>query len=324
MRIEIRAVLVAVMLLLAAVVPATPGMGSHVAPQTEGAPGPARDTSGQPAAEPAPALPKDPVAQCLQDSLNNARVARGLPPLPETPSLLALAQSHSDVMASQQFIHHSTDAVLALLPAGWRAYGENVVYGTSCEQMFQAFMDSESHRDAMLRPDFNLSGTAVSYGSNGWIYATLVFLTLPPPPAPPNPVPAPPVVPVPAPAVPSVPAAPPAQPEPLPQAAPEAPAPPTISLGPLPSGSVLFRAAPGAIEPAGRSEGISQLSRSEKSQGEGPRAGTPAVEGRFEEGAVHVFELERGVSEPRPSAKMIIDLEPATDQQPDPQPSGMS
>jgi len=113
--------------------------------------------------------------------VNELRAGQGASPVAEHPSLVRVAQVHSQEMADAQAMYHTGSEVFAQLPLGWSGYGEDVVYGHDCDQMWDAFMNSEPHKEIILRPDFNYLGIATAASGDGWIYATVAFLKHAPP-----------------------------------------------------------------------------------------------------------------------------------------------
>ncbi|MGI8426408.1 MAG: CAP domain-containing protein [Actinomycetota bacterium] len=191
----------------------------------------AEQTQTPPAGQQTAQRPPDPVRDCLEDRVKLLRAEHGVATVTEHPALATIAQQHSAEMAATGTMYHTGPNVLQTLPAGWRAYGEDVVFGLECDSMWTAFMDSPPHRETILRSDFNYSGVATSQSADGVTYATVVFMRF-------VPIPITPLVPkllgkpkAPAPGVPA-----PASPTPDPTAipaepvAPPAPEVPVISL----------------------------------------------------------------------------------------------
>jgi len=147
---------------------------------------PAADPGQNPAPQTAledPPPPPDPVRDCLVARVNELRASQGASPVAEHPGLVRVAQVHSQEMAAAQSMYHTGSEVFDQLPLGWSGYGEDVVFGHDCDQMWDAFMNSEPHKEIILRPDFNYLGIATAVSGDGWIYATVAFLKQAPAPA---------------------------------------------------------------------------------------------------------------------------------------------
>lgn len=149
-----------------------------------------------------PGLESDFVAR-----LNGVRAEAGLPPLTVDGELTAVARAWSDHMAAAGGISHNP-SVGGQVSAPWRGIGENVGTGGDVGSVMQAFVDSESHYANIIDGDYDYVGVGVTWGADGRLYTTHVFMDLDGRPA----------------AV-----APAAAPEPAPAPAPEAEAPPAAS-----------------------------------------------------------------------------------------------
>lgn len=131
---------------------------------------------------PATAAPADD----LLTLTNAARAAAGVRPLTAAPDLTAVAQRHSQRMASNGSLFHNPN--LATEVTNWSSLAENVGYGGSIATIQDAFMNSQGHRANVLNAGFSEVGVGVvQAGSRLWV--TVVFRTpvvayVPPPPAP--------------------------------------------------------------------------------------------------------------------------------------------
>jgi len=141
----------------------------------------AEEPQAPPADQTAAQRPADPIRDCLEERVRLLRAEHGVPVVAEHPALAAIARQHSAEMAASDAMYHTGPDVLDGLPFGWRAYGEDVVYGMDCNSMWTAFMDSPPHREIILRSDFSNSGVATARSSSGVAYATVVFMRFAPP-----------------------------------------------------------------------------------------------------------------------------------------------
>lgn len=114
----------------------------------------------------------DPSADLLS-MVNQARASQGLAGLLLQPDLAAIAQSHSGTMASEGILRHNPN--LATATTNWSSLGENVGYGGSVRQVFDAFMASPGHRANILGNYQDIGLGVVAAGGLVWI--TQVFRT---------------------------------------------------------------------------------------------------------------------------------------------------
>jgi uncharacterized protein YkwD len=105
--------------------------------------------------------------------VNAERSRNGLAPLWENAALTNAAEGYAAYMASADFFSHtgpdgSTVASRAAAAGyvGWTWLGENIAAGQSTpEQVFQAWMNSPSHRTNMLSPSAREIGIGHGYGA---------------------------------------------------------------------------------------------------------------------------------------------------------------
>ena len=90
--------------------------------------------------------------------------------------LAAYAKSHSEAMANQGYIYHSTGAQLreALEGYKWELGGENVGVGASLESLEDAFMASEPHRKNILRRLYQHAAVGIARADDR-IWVTVIF-----------------------------------------------------------------------------------------------------------------------------------------------------
>ena len=111
-------------------------------------------TSAATAAVKAP--PAETAAQRILSDTNRFRAANGRAPLQASAPLALVAQTWAQQMATTcVFVHNAN--VGGLIPAGWRAWGENIARGQQYTDVVQAWIDSPGHR-ANLLGDFTHLG----------------------------------------------------------------------------------------------------------------------------------------------------------------------
>src|SRR5690606_32710311 len=92
----------------------------------------------------------------------------GLPALQVASDLRSVARSHSDVMASQQRLHHNPN--LSSDVKNWRRLTENVGYGPTVSGLHSALMDSSGHRANILDANVSQVGVGVTVrGGTVWV-----------------------------------------------------------------------------------------------------------------------------------------------------------
>jgi uncharacterized protein YkwD len=106
--------------------------------------------------------------------INKSRAAARLKPLSLNTTLSKYAARHSNVMASQDLLHHNKSLARQLKHLPWRILGENVGVGPSIASLHPAFMASPSHRRNVLDRRFNKVGVGVVV-RNGRTWVTVVF-----------------------------------------------------------------------------------------------------------------------------------------------------
>lgn len=109
--------------------------------------------------------------QCFTSKINAARSSN----LSTRSDLVSIARRHSQRMADSNEIYHNKNLANEA-PDDWQSLGENVGMGPSCASIHDAFMNSSSHRQNILDPDFNFVGVGVVIASDGTIFVTEVFM----------------------------------------------------------------------------------------------------------------------------------------------------
>jgi uncharacterized protein YkwD len=137
----------------------------------------------------APAATSPQLAQLeasLVDQTNAVRAAAGLATLETDPALTTLARQRSqDMVDRDYFSHHDPDTGEALLsaycirPLRLRACGENLAASTSYADLeanaVDRWMDSEGHRENILRPEWGRIGIGLARGGRWGFVVTQLF-----------------------------------------------------------------------------------------------------------------------------------------------------
>ena len=122
----------------------------------------------------------DAVASVLVSRVNVDRVAIGLKPLVWNPQLFCLAQEWSITQGDAGTINHRDLTAVLRSPAyqKYRTLGENLLRGPAyinADQMHEAWMESPTHRENVLKPAYTSIGIALTYTSDGRVFATENF-----------------------------------------------------------------------------------------------------------------------------------------------------
>lgn len=104
---------------------------------------------------------------------NSDRVSRGLRALVTANDLQALAQQRANEMARSGALAHTTN--LGSKVSGWQRLGENVGRGPNLTDIETAFMNSPSHRENILDPDFTQLGVGVTFDGKDYFYVAVIF-----------------------------------------------------------------------------------------------------------------------------------------------------
>ena len=118
----------------------------------------------------------------MVELVNQARNDAGLPALYIEQQLTDFARSYSSEMIQYNFFGHVSPVsgnlqqrIAARGITGWTLAGENIAKAPNVDVAFQALMNSASHRENILRADFNCIGVGVVRGSDG-LYITQEFM----------------------------------------------------------------------------------------------------------------------------------------------------
>jgi uncharacterized protein YkwD/uncharacterized membrane protein required for colicin V production len=126
-------------------------------------------------------LTADPDAEAeMVRLLNRERTSRGLAALELDPRLVAIARQHSEEMFRLKYFGHQSPVSgspfdrLKAAKIGYSRAGENLAYAHTVAVAHRGLMDSEGHRENVLRPEFTRIGIGViSAGSYGRMFTQL-------------------------------------------------------------------------------------------------------------------------------------------------------
>jgi uncharacterized protein YkwD len=107
--------------------------------------------------------------------VNNYRSSNGLGALAQASDATAKAQQHSNDMAADGRIYHSS-SMSSGISGGWNALGENVGMGGSVGQVESMFEASGPHRANLLSDAYTQIGVGVTVGDDGQLYVTEFFV----------------------------------------------------------------------------------------------------------------------------------------------------
>jgi hypothetical protein len=114
--------------------------------------------------------------QQLLALINQARSDAGLAPLYAEQQLTTMARDYSAEMIQYDFFGHVSPVsgdlqarVAAHGITGWLLAGENIAKSPNIDSAFTAFMNSPTHRDNILKPDYNCTGIGIQKGPNGLV-----------------------------------------------------------------------------------------------------------------------------------------------------------
>ena len=121
--------------------------------------------------------------QQLLALVNEERTSRGLAALVADPRLVTVARQHSEEMFRLKYFGHQSPVTgspfdrLAAAKIPYTRAGENLAYAPSVVIAHRGLMDSEGHRENILRPEFARIGIGViAAGPYGRMF-TQLFLT---------------------------------------------------------------------------------------------------------------------------------------------------
>ena len=111
---------------------------------------------------------------CFVAAIARERSSAGRRSLTVKSDLASIARRHSERMARDGRIYHSSN-LGGGVSGSWTRIGENVGRGPACSSIHRAFMNSSSHRAIILGRDFNQVGVGVVVRSDV-IYVTELFV----------------------------------------------------------------------------------------------------------------------------------------------------
>jgi hypothetical protein len=119
-------------------------------------------------------------AQRMLDLINGERTARGLRELLPRHDLEAGAEHQAQAIADAGSLFHNPN--LGDVADGWKVIGENVGYGGSIESVHEALMNSQGHRDNVLKTGYtNVGVGVVVQGGAVWVAEVFMEAIDPPP-----------------------------------------------------------------------------------------------------------------------------------------------
>jgi hypothetical protein len=108
----------------------------------------------------------------LTADINQERTSRGLGALTVASDLVAYARQHSAEMAAAGRPSHDPNVQSNV--QNWQELGDNVGSGPDADHLHQGFMNSQVHRDEILRPSYTQVGVG-AYWAGNVLYVTEVF-----------------------------------------------------------------------------------------------------------------------------------------------------
>ncbi|MGH2807730.1 MAG: CAP domain-containing protein [Actinomycetota bacterium] len=143
-------------------------------PKPEPEPEPEEPKPEEPKPDPEPCWTWTEDERYMATKVNEARTEHGRRRVELDPELSRVARHHSYEMIERRDVYHTPEKTLGRRVTRWRVLGENVGRGHSIDSLHKAFMNSQTHRDIILRPTFTYFGVgAIEQGGNVWI--TVLF-----------------------------------------------------------------------------------------------------------------------------------------------------
>ena len=119
--------------------------------------------------------------QAVIDRTNDERLTFALKPLKANPQLMEAARKHAENMAKQDKLEHVLDEKTPsdrTKAAGYKSgfVGENIAWNQKdAKEVLAGWMDSEGHRDNILKKEYTEIGVAVAKNAKGEPYWVQVF-----------------------------------------------------------------------------------------------------------------------------------------------------
>lgn len=105
--------------------------------------------------------------------MNQERAQHGRAALTWRSDLADITQGWAQHMASSQELAHNPNLTTEV--HNWKVVGENVGEGPTIDDLDQAFMNSQEHRDNILDPEYTDVGVGSVRDSNGIIWIAIDF-----------------------------------------------------------------------------------------------------------------------------------------------------
>lgn len=161
----------------------TPGTTPGTMPDTSTSTPPAQSTPANQPAAPLPAAPSGLTADeaRLFQLLNSARSANGVPPVEIDMRLVEAARAKArDLVSHNAFSHTSptygtVSQLLNTFGIRYQRYGETLAKAADVSRAHMLLINSTSHREIMLNPNFNKVGVAVIPQGN-WVMVVELFI----------------------------------------------------------------------------------------------------------------------------------------------------
>lgn len=113
------------------------------------------------------------------DLINELRTSQGLRALEVHPELIEPSRDWAEHLATTEDLVHAED-LTAGVSVYWVKMGENI--GTAAtgqtDQLFSAFVESPTHLENLLDPEFEYVGVGVFYGDDGRMWTTHRFMSV--------------------------------------------------------------------------------------------------------------------------------------------------
>lgn len=114
------------------------------------------------------------------DLVNNHRSSLGLNELEILNLISSVAEDHTKYMIETGQVSHdnfSERANILMTNANAKSVGENVAFGYTCaEDVFNGWLNSPSHREAIEKSSFTHMGISTESNKNGKNYYTNIFI----------------------------------------------------------------------------------------------------------------------------------------------------
>jgi uncharacterized protein YkwD len=105
---------------------------------------------------------------------NAAREAAGLVKLKLDPELSKVARKHTKEMIDAGDLFHTPDDVLGKRVTRWVKLGENVGRGPTVDLLQEAFMESVTHKENILKPGYRFIGVGTKVVDES-MWVTVIF-----------------------------------------------------------------------------------------------------------------------------------------------------